>query len=110
MPAPRVTVTPWPRPDRPSSGELENALRAEGLEPHWWANGPGEVYAPHEHPYHKVLFCAEGSITFVVEPERAQIVLQPGDRMDLPRGTRHAAIVGPQGARCVEGYRYSPFQ
>ncbi|HEY8760821.1 MAG TPA: hypothetical protein VIP52_07920 [Candidatus Dormibacteraeota bacterium] len=29
--------------------------------------------------------------------------LEPGDRLELPPGTRHAAIVGPGGVTCVEG-------
>jgi mannose-6-phosphate isomerase-like protein (cupin superfamily) len=102
----RVQVTPWAGSAPPSPEELEAVLRCEGLEPHWWANGPGDVYAPHEHPYHKVLFCAEGSITFVVEPGNLKLEIRPGDRMDLPRGTRHSAVVGPRGVRCVEGWRY----
>lgn len=102
----RVRVTPWTSGEPPTPEALDAALRREGLEPHWWENGPGDVYAPHEHPYHKVLYCAEGSITFVIEPGGGKVELRPGDRMDLPRGTRHAAVVGPRGVRCVEGWRY----
>ena len=42
-------------------------LRAEGLDPGAWANGPG-------------------------------------DRLDLPAGTRHDAVVGPDGVRCLEAH------
>lgn len=101
-----VRRIPWTSDARPVAGDLEAALRQEGLEPHWWSNAPGDVYAPHEHAYHKVLYCAEGSITFLVEPGGQRLVLGPGDRLELPAGTRHAAVVGPSGVRCVEGWRY----
>lgn len=76
------------------------AFAAEGLTPHTWSNEPGYRYAEHEHPYHKVLFCMEGSITFHT-PE-GEIQLEPGARLDLPPGTPHRATVGPEGVTCME--------
>jgi quercetin dioxygenase-like cupin family protein len=78
-------------------------FRAEGLEPHSWSNGPGYRYGEHEHPYHKVLFCLEGSITF--HTQDGDLLLKPGDRFDLPPHTRHAATVGPGGVTCLEAAR-----
>ena len=66
-----------------------------------WSNAPGDTYADHSHPYEKVLYCAAGSITFTLPGRR--IELRPGDRMVLPPGTVHGAVVGPQGCTCVEG-------
>jgi quercetin dioxygenase-like cupin family protein len=66
-----------------------------------WSNGPGDRYAEHAHSYEKVLYCAEGSITFTL-PDR-DIRLAPGDRLVLPPGTVHGAIVGPEGCTCIEG-------
>lgn len=77
--------------------------RDEGLEPHAWSNGPGYQYAAHEHPYEKVLFCVAGSITFHIPS--GDLLLRPGDRLDLPRHTRHAATVGPDGVTCLEAAR-----
>jgi quercetin dioxygenase-like cupin family protein len=76
------------------------AFRAEGLAPHAWSNGPGYRYGEHEHPYNKVLFCVEGSITF--HTPDGDVLLHPGDRFDLPPHTRHAATVGPEGVTCLE--------
>jgi quercetin dioxygenase-like cupin family protein len=76
---------------------------AEGLAPYRWSNGPGDVYGAHTHPYDKVIYVVEGSITFGV-PGR-QLELHPGDRLDLPAGTRHDARVGPDGVVCLEGHR-----
>ncbi len=75
-------------------------FRAEGLEPHSWSNQPGHWYSEHDHPYHKVLVCVEGSITF--HTVDGDVQLQPGDRLDLPPHTHHAATVGPDGVTCLE--------
>jgi mannose-6-phosphate isomerase class I len=34
------------------------------------------------------------------------IVLRPGQRLDIPAGTRHAATVGPAGVECMEAAVY----
>jgi quercetin dioxygenase-like cupin family protein len=84
-------------------GEAEAALLASGLRPERWSVGPGTPFATHVHPQHKVLFCVAGAITFTVGDEHWQMA--PGDRLDLPAGTEHAALAGPAGVTCVEAYR-----
>jgi len=96
-------VSPWSHDEPPSEAALDAALRDEGLEPRWWSNGPGDRYDAHSHPYHKVLYCALGSITF--QTGAGELVLGPGDRLDIPPGASHAALVGPEGVRCVEAAR-----
>jgi len=76
-------------------------LREEADGCHRWSNGPGDVYAEHDHPYEKVLYCVDGSITFTLRD--GEVRLGPGDRMVLPAGTRHGAVVGPHGCVCIEG-------
>ncbi len=83
--------------------EAERAFREEGLEPETWSNQPGDVYSEHEHDYHKVLFCVEGSITFHIR--EGDIEIHPGDRLDLSPGTPHSATVGPDGVTCMEAAR-----
>ena len=85
--------------------ELMTALRIEAASCHSWSNGPHDRYAPHSHAYEKVLYCVDGSITFVLEQSARQLELKPGDRMVLPAGTVHSAIVGPSGCTCIEGRR-----
>lgn len=70
-----------------------------------WSNGPGYRYAPHSHSYEKVLYCVDGSITFVLEKTGERLQLKPGDRMVLPPGTVHSAEVGSNGVTCIEGRR-----
>ncbi|MEO7295495.1 MAG: cupin domain-containing protein [Candidatus Limnocylindria bacterium] len=80
-------------------------LEAAGVEPYAWSNGPGDQYAAHEHRTNKLLICAEGSITFLVGPDERPVELSAGDGLVLPAGTRHAAVVGPDGCTCLEGHR-----
>ena len=49
-------VERWQGP-APSRSEIEDRMRAEGLEPDGWGNEPGYRYGWHEHGYHKVLYC-----------------------------------------------------
>jgi quercetin dioxygenase-like cupin family protein len=86
--------------------ELMARLRGEATGCYSWSNGPGDRYAPHSHSYEKVLYCIDGSITFVLETQSAnRIELKAGDRMVLPAGTIHSAVVGPAGCTCIEGKR-----
>jgi Cupin domain len=80
-------------------------LRAAGVEPMPWTNGPRDRYPAHEHPYTKLIVCAAGSITFLVGDDATPVDLAPGEGFELPPGTRHAAVVGPGGCTCVEGHR-----
>jgi quercetin dioxygenase-like cupin family protein len=88
-----------------SPEELMAKLRSEASGCYSWSNGPGDRYAPHSHAYEKVLYCVDGSITFALEHEGKQLELKPGDRMVVPAGTVHSAIVGPSGCTCIEGHR-----
>jgi mannose-6-phosphate isomerase-like protein (cupin superfamily) len=98
-------VQPFPD-DRDGEAGIESArerLRAAGVEPYAWSNGPGDTYAAHEHTTTKLLICAEGSITFEVENEPIELIAGRG--LLLPAATRHSAVVGPQGCTCLEGHR-----
>ena len=78
------------------------AFAREGLSPHRWSNGPGDVYPPHAHAYHKVLYCLRGSIVFRLTATGEDVELEPGDRLDIEPGTEHGAVVGSNGVECVE--------
>jgi uncharacterized protein involved in copper resistance len=71
--------------------------------PRSWANGPGDRYGRHEHAFHKVLFCLEGSIVF--HTDQGDVELTAGDRLDLAPETAHAATVGIEGCACIEASR-----
>lgn len=80
--------------------KAEAAFQREGLSPHAWSNEPGYRYGEHEHDYHKVLFCIEGSITFHTTDGDFELVAE--DRLDLAPHTPHSATVGEWGVTCME--------
>jgi quercetin dioxygenase-like cupin family protein len=89
----------------PTFEQLMAKLKTEASGCYSWSNGPGDRYAPHTHSFEKVLYCVDGSITFVLEGEGRRLELSSGDRMVLPAGTVHSAVVGPSGCTCIEGHR-----
>ncbi len=102
--APLVDL-PWDRSEAPDASSVARRLRDAGVEPHAWSNGPGDRYGVHSHDYTKLLVCAAGSITFQVGSDAVAVELRPGDGFILSPGTPHAAVVGPSGCTCLEGYR-----
>jgi quercetin dioxygenase-like cupin family protein len=84
--------------------DLDGRLRAAGLDPGRWSNGPGDRYASHDHGYDKVIVVERGSIRFGLADGTA-IEMTAGDRLDLPAGTVHDAQVGPDGVTCLEAHQ-----
>jgi uncharacterized protein YjlB len=84
--------------------DLRERLAAEGLAAQSWGNGPFDVYGEHRHGYDKVLVAASGSITFHLPEHDRDVLLDEGDRLDLPAGTLHGADVGPAGVTCLEAH------
>jgi uncharacterized protein YjlB len=84
--------------------DVAGRLRAEGLEPSAWSNGPGDRYAAHDHGYDKVIAVERGSIRFGLPSDGSTIDLDAGDRLELPAGTAHDALVGSAGVTCLEAH------
>jgi len=103
VPAP--SLTRWPSTNPPSEATVTATLREAGLRPSAWSSGPGDRYTAHSHSYHKVLYCARGSIRFDLPGSGGSFDLNAGDRLDIPPGTTHSAIVGPDGVSCIEAAR-----
>lgn len=79
-------------------------LRAEGLAASRWGNGPGDRYGVHRHEYDKVIAVERGSIAFGLPARGDRIDLVAGDRLELPAGVDHDALVGPAGVECLEAH------
>ena len=69
-----------------------------------WSNGPGDRYAAHDHGYDKVIAVERGSIRFGLPATGGAIDLAAGDRLELPAGTAHDALVGEAGVACLEAH------
>ncbi|HWP63513.1 MAG TPA: cupin [Candidatus Binatia bacterium] len=83
--------------------DVRARLEAEGLAPAAWSNGPGDRYPVHRHAYDKIIAVERGSIVFGL-PTGEPIYLGVGDRLELPAGTDHDAVVGPDGVTCLEAH------
>ena len=81
---------------------LRERLTGEGLDPGAWSNGPGDTYVTHDHAYDKVIVVASGSITIGLGS--GPVELAAGDRLELPAGSAHDAIVGSDGVVCLESH------
>ena len=98
-------VTPWADSTAPTQSTLWQIMVDEGLSPYSWSNGPHDIYAAHTHGYDKVIYVVRGSITFGLPELGQRLTLKAGDRLDLPAGTVHDAVVGSQGVVCLEGHK-----
>ena len=99
-----VSVQKWSGEEPPTAAAVEKRMQAEGLGFYRWSNGPGDVYAAHDHPYHKVIYVVAGSITFGLPDLGKELTLNAGDRLDLPAGIAHNAAVGAGGVACLEAH------
>ena len=101
-----VTVQSWQSTETPDEVSIHQLMTAEGLKIYRWSNAPAEVYDAHTHDFHKVVYVVDGSITFNLPEHDQSLYLKIGDRMDLPAGIVHEAVVGDDGVVCLEGHRY----
>lgn len=99
-----IKIVEWTDAHAPSESALQQVLQREGLDAYRWSNGPGDVYAAHSHSYHKVIYVVSGSIEFGLPDQNRRVTLKQGDRLELPAGVRHEALVGPQGVVCLEAH------
>lgn len=98
-------VTPWADPVPPNQSTLLRLMSDEGLSPYSWSNGPHDVYSAHSHSYNKVIYVVQGSIIFGLPELGEKLTLKAGDRLDLPAGIVHDAVVGAQGVLCLEAQK-----
>ena len=100
-----VKLTLWTSDDQPDERTLRALLQREADQIEVWSNASGDRYMVHSHDYHKVVYCVEGSIWFMITDERdREVELNPGDRIDIPSGVRHSAIAGLDGVTCLEAH------
>jgi len=100
----RLEVRKWSLPGSPDEASIRQMMLDEGLRPYRWSNAPGDIYAPHRHSYHKVIYVVKGSITFGLPDLKRKVHLSAGDRLDLPAGVIHDAKVGSLGVVCLEAH------
>ena len=100
-----IQIQKWNQSDPPAEADLQQVMQADGLAPYRRSNEPGDVFTAHEHTYFKVIYVVSGSITFGFPIDGEPITLSAGDRLDLPAGVQHNAVVGPDGVVCLEAHK-----
>jgi quercetin dioxygenase-like cupin family protein len=99
----KLECIPWNDARPPTEAELRRRLGADGFDVMVWSDSPGRAYTPHLHDHDESLWCVRGAIVFEIVGK--EYPLGVGDRLMLPRGTVHAAVVGPHGATYLIGER-----
>ena len=97
-------VKTWDGDSPPTEKEIRHILGEQGLSGYRWSNAPGDEYGAHSHPFHKIIYVLQGSITFILPDVGEQVILGNGDRLDLPAEMVHEAVVGQQGVICFEAH------
>jgi quercetin dioxygenase-like cupin family protein len=77
------------------AASVHAAVEREGWAPLLIHDPPGAVYPPHQHPEAKLLVFLRGSME--VKVGGAVYRCLPGDKLIIPGGVEHAALVGPDG-------------
>jgi quercetin dioxygenase-like cupin family protein len=102
-----LKVTPWPSDKQPTLEEIEQYFDEQELDTYYnWAGTANSTIDGHTHGYHKVLFVLEGNVKFEFPTRHETLHLNAGDRLELPAGIRHNAVVGVDGVVCVESHVY----
>jgi quercetin dioxygenase-like cupin family protein len=97
-----VRLTRWNGGQHPTSSIITRQMKKEGLRPYMWDNTPNYRYGVRSHGYDKVLYVIEGMLEITLPDFNQRMRLKAGDRVEIPAGIRHGAIVGSSGVKCVE--------
>jgi len=65
-----------------------------------WFDEPDTHYPSHKHQGKVSFYVTEGSVAFSGGINR---IVATGERLDVPVGVEHSAVVGPDGCRYVVG-------
>jgi quercetin dioxygenase-like cupin family protein len=86
------TVTRWPADaGQVTINKIRARLEREGLSPFRFDMIPGDSYPDHSHSEAEIRWVASGKMRIVIRNE--EIVLGPGDRLDLAPKVAHSADV-----------------
>lgn len=88
----KVTVTHWPaNAGQVTINKIRARLEQEGLSPYRFDMIPGDVHGDHAHPDAEIRWVVSGRMRVLVDEE--EIILEPGDRLDLAANVVHSADV-----------------
>jgi quercetin dioxygenase-like cupin family protein len=76
---------------RNTINKIRARLEQEGLSPYRFDMIPGDVYGDHAHPEAEIRWVVSGRMRIRVNDE--EIILEPGDRLELAADVVHSADV-----------------
>ena len=83
---------------------LESQLHAEGfVHTYVWQDGPHAHYSDHNHATETAHVILDGQMTLTMDGR--SVTYNAGDRVDVPAGAVHSALMGPGGCRYLVGER-----
>jgi mannose-6-phosphate isomerase-like protein (cupin superfamily) len=85
-----------------SEQEITQQLTSEGFtDVYVWEDGPNVEYPEHTHEKLTAHVIISGEM--ILKDNGGEKTLKSGQRLDIPAGTVHSAIMGPQGCRYAVG-------
>ncbi|MCK6578598.1 MAG: cupin [Anaerolineae bacterium] len=97
-----VRVVRWTGGQHPTLSNITRQMQHEGLRPYAWDNRPNYRYAVRSHGFSKIMYVVDGMLEITLPDSNQRVRLRAGDRIEIPAGIRHGAIIGSSGAKCVE--------
>ncbi len=91
----RLEVIRWNGDELPDEEILRQRLQEEGYDVFRWRDEAGMDYQLHSHDSDQCLWVMSGEMVFGAEG--SEFALRRGDRLVLPRGTKHSARSGRDG-------------
>jgi len=82
-----MQLTRWDKETLPSRDALRSALMGEGLAVSEWIDAPGTVYPVQSHEHLEVRWVLRGELRVGLPERGEELILAPGDRLDLPPNT-----------------------
>ncbi len=76
---------------KPTLDELRQILEKERLECELFSDKPGTRYGRHKHDFDDFIVIVRGQMKLVTD--KAEFLMKPGDRIDLPKNTVHWAVM-----------------
>ncbi len=97
-----VRIIRWSGGQHPTLSLITRQMQKETLRPYVWENTPNYRYAVRCHGYKKIMYVVQGVLEVTLPDSNERVKLRAGDRIEIPAGVRHGAIIGSTGAKCVE--------
>ncbi|CAN5487758.1 hypothetical protein BH10BDE1_BH10BDE1_25310 [soil metagenome] len=93
-----MLINRWTGQALPSPQQLKMLLVNEGLSPEVESLPAHSNLKEHRHPFDEVRILVEGNL--IMDINGNQLLLRPGDRIDIPANTKHSKTVHG-GSPCI---------